>query len=120
VTTPTPDNRATGRAGDRGFTLVEILTVVVILGIVALAVAFTVRGGASGAEAGTCGADARTLADAAGSYLASGQSDTIPAMGSSPNRFELALIDTGFLTQVSTQYDLRADGTVTTNGQPCP
>jgi general secretion pathway protein G len=120
VTTPTPDNRATDTNGDRGFTLVEIITVVVILGIVSAIVTFSVRGASDQAAADPCGADARTLTIAAERYLASGQADTIPAMGASPNRYELALIDTGFLAQVSTQFDLQADGTVTTNGKPCP
>ena len=35
------------------------------------------------------------------------------------DRFELFLIDAGFIEQVSTKYDLQADGTVTTTGQPC-
>ena len=29
------------------------------------------------------------------------------------------LIDAGFIKQVSTKYDLQADGTVTTTGEPC-
>ena len=45
--------------------------------------------------------------------------EMLPAMGFSANRYELALIDAGLLEQVSTTYDLRADGTVVTNGQPC-
>ena len=119
VTTPTPDNSSVSPTRDRGFTLVEIIAVVVILGILSVVVAFSVRGVTDQAEASACGADARTLTMAADSYLAKEQVDTLPAMGTTANRYELALIDAGMLAQVSTRYDLQADGTVTTNGQPC-
>ena len=51
--------------------------------------------------------------------MATNQVTVVPAMGASANRYELTLIDAGVLKQVSTKYDLNADGTVTTNGQPC-
>ena len=43
----------------------------------------------------------------------------LPAIGTSDNRYELFLIDAGFIKQVSTKYDLHEDGTVTTTGEPC-
>lgn len=120
VTTPTSDNSVVSPTRDRGFTLIEIITVVVILGILSVVVAFSVRGVTDQAEASACGADARTLSQVAESYLADEGVDTLPAMGTTPNRYELALIDAGLLAQVSIRYDLQADGTVTTNGQSCP
>jgi prepilin-type N-terminal cleavage/methylation domain-containing protein len=111
--TPSPQRR------DRGFTLVEILVVIVILGILALVVAFSVRGVTEQGETAACGADARTLTRAAEVYMAQESVDVLPAIGASANRYELYLIDAGFITQVSTKYDLQADGTVVTNGQPC-
>ncbi len=33
--------------------------------------------------------------------------DVLPAIGMSDNRYELFLIDAGFIKQVSTKYDLR-------------
>ena len=51
--------------------------------------------------------------------MAQHQVDVLPAMGVTPNRYELSLIDAGLLEQVSTKYDLQADGTAVTNGQPC-
>lgn len=104
---------------DRGFTLVEILIVIVILGVLALAVAFSVRGVTDRGEVAACGADARTLTQSADVYMAQHQVDVLPAMGATPNRYELSLVDAGLLKQVSTKYDLQADGTVVTNGQPC-
>jgi general secretion pathway protein G len=104
---------------DPGFTLLEILVVIVILGILAVVVAFSVRGVTDRGEAAACGADARTLTQSADVYMAQHQVDVLPAMGATPNRYELSLIDAGLLKQISTKYDLQADGTVVTNGQPC-
>ena len=104
---------------DRGFTLVEIIIVIVILGILAVVVAFSVRGVKDRGEVSACGADARTLSTAAEVYMAKEQVSVLPVMGTSANRYELALIDAGLLKQVSTKYDLNEDGTVTTNGDPC-
>ena len=105
---------------DRGFTLVEILVVIVILGILAVVVTFSVRGVTQRGEASACGADSRTLSQAAAVYMAQEQTNAIPAIGTSANRYELFLVDFGLIRQVSTKYDLHADGTVTTSGQPCP
>lgn len=103
---------------DRGFTLVEIVVVIVILGIISV-VAFSVRGVASRSEATACDADARTLETAADVYLTKEQAAVPPAMGASANRYELFLIDAGLLVQVSTKHDLNENGAVTTTGNPC-
>lgn len=55
---------------DKGFTLVELLIVVVILGILATVVVFSVRGITSEAETAGCDADERTLQTAIEAYAA--------------------------------------------------
>ena len=111
--TPSPHGR------DGGFTIVEILVVMVILGILSAVVAFSVRGVTDRGEMAACGADASTLTQAAEVYMAQESVDVLPATGTSANRYEYFLIDAGLIKQVSTKYDLQEDGTVVTNGQPC-
>jgi prepilin-type N-terminal cleavage/methylation domain-containing protein len=104
---------------DRGFTLVEILVVIAILGVVATVVAFSVRGVADEGDESACGADARTLVGAAEVYMAEENVEMLPGIGTGPNRYELFLVDAQLLTQISTKYDLNEDGTVTSTGAPC-
>jgi general secretion pathway protein G len=104
---------------DRGFTLVEILLVVVILGILATVVVFTLRGVTDTSQEVGCNGDARTLTVAADAYMAQKSVTEVPAAGTSPDRYELFLVDVGMIKQVSTYFDLAADGTVTTIGKPC-
>ena len=92
---------------------------IVILGVIAVVVAFSARGVTDRGEVAACGTDARTLTQSADVYMAQHGVDLLPAMGATPTRYELALIDAGLLKQVSTKYDLQEDGTVVTNGQPC-
>lgn len=110
---------ANGPDRDRGFTLVEILVVIVILGILAVVVAFSIRGVTERGEQGACGADARTLTQAADVYMAQKQIEALPSIGTSSNRFELMLVDSGLIKQISVKFDLHEDGTVTSNGNPC-
>ncbi len=97
----------------------EILVVIVILGILSAAVVFTVRGVTDRGEQSACAGDARTLTTAADAYMAQERLVEVPALGTSDDRYELFLVDVGMIKQVSTYFDLAADGTVTTTGEPC-
>ena len=112
----------TTRANDRqerGFTLVEILVVPLVLLVLAIAVTLSLRGSANRSATSACDADARTLTTSATAYMTQQGTNVLPSLGTSTDRFELFLSDAGFIEQVSTKYDLQADGTVTTTGQPC-
>jgi prepilin-type N-terminal cleavage/methylation domain-containing protein len=111
--------KTTHQSQHRGFTFIEVIVVVAILGIISLVVVFSVGGATDRSEVAACGAEARTLIESADAYMTGEQVDVLPAMGSSANRYELALIDAGHLDQVSTKYDLHEDGTVNANGRSC-
>jgi prepilin-type N-terminal cleavage/methylation domain-containing protein len=112
--------KPTHKTQHRGFTFIEVIVVVAILGLVSLVVVFSVGGTTDRRQAAACSAEARTLVESADAYMTAEQVDVLPAMGVSANRYELALIDAGHLDQVSTEYDLHEDGTVTANGRSCP
>ena len=111
--------RVTTPRSESGFSLVEMLIVVVVLGVLATVVVFSVRGLTSKGEESTCGADARTLTTAADVYFAQRQVDVIPATGTDVDRYEQTLVDAGFLKSTSVSYDMAEDGTVSTTGRPC-
>ena len=108
------------RQSDRGFSLVELLVVVALLGILAAITVFTVRGTSASGEERACAADEQTIEKAADYYLAQNQVAAIPATGVGPDRFEQTLVDAGLLKTSSTYFDLADDGTVTATGDPCP
>ncbi len=104
----------------RGFSLVELLVVVAMLGILAAITVFTVRGTSASGEERACAADEQTVEKAADYYLAQNQLNVIPASGAGPDRFEQTLVDAQLLRSTSTYFDLAEDGTVTPTGDPCP
>jgi general secretion pathway protein G len=107
------------RGSDSGFTLVEILIVIVLVGVLSAAVVFAVRGVRDRGEVAACGADARVIATAAEVYLAEEAATTIPPTGTGGDRFEQTLVDAELLKEVSVSHDLAANGTVTASGVPC-
>jgi general secretion pathway protein G len=105
---------------DTGFTLIEVLLVVMILGLLAAVVLFSVRGTTDRGESTACNTDARVLSLAAEAFFAETQLTTIPPTGAGGDQFEATLADGGFLRAASEYYDLVADGSlVTTSGSPC-
>ena len=64
---------------DKGFTLVELLIVIVILGILATVTVFAVRGITSKAKDNSCAAEQRTIETAIEAYYADHQADVTSA-----------------------------------------
>jgi len=60
---------------DKGFTLVELLIVIVILGILATVTVFAVRGITDTGQENACDVEARTLDTAIEAYYAQNQTD---------------------------------------------
>lgn len=111
---------ATKQHQDTGFTLIEVLLVVMILGLLAAVVVFSVRGTTDRGQSAGCSTDARVLSVAAEAFFAESRLSTIPPTGGGPEQYEATLADRGFLRATSGYYDLIADGSLaTTSGSPC-
>lgn len=101
---------------DHGWTLIEILLVVLILGILAAGAVLAVGGLRAEAADSGCSVDDRSLAIAAGAYFAQTDRSSIPATGTDHDRYERTLVSGGFLRNVSTYHDLDATGAATPEG----
>lgn len=98
---------------DDGFTLMELLIVVTILGILASVVALSVSTMTGAADESSCLSDERTLLTAAEAYFAQMSADSIPATGT-VEPYEQTLVEAGFLAATSEYHDLDAAGVVVT------
>jgi len=102
------------KKSDRGFTLVELLIVIVILGILATVTVFAVRGITDQGKASACKADQKTLQVALESYYAQNGSVTFPT--------EAQLVSAQLLRGESANFDIDGAGLVipapNVNGQP--
>ena len=98
---------------DGGFTLVELMIVILILGILASVVVVAASGMRTDAAGAGCDSDLRIVGTAAEAYFAHTQSDVIPATGVGDDRYEQTLVEGGYLRAVSDYYDLDADGVAT-------
>lgn len=122
------DRQANGRyqgmrrsTSDDGFSLVELLIVIVVLGFLSAIVVFSVRGITDRGESSACSEDARILATAVESYFAQTESSVIPALGASDGQeYERSLVNAELLRDVSAFYEVDADGEVTPEADgPC-
>lgn len=110
----------TGQQGDRGFTLTELLLVIVVLGVLATVVIASVSGVTKDATKSSCESDAHVLQTASEAFFAQRATTTIAPSGSGPDSYEVGLVDEGFLREPSTYYDLDQWGALTpAANSPC-
>jgi general secretion pathway protein G len=88
---------------DRGFTLVELLIVIVILGVLAAVTVFAVRGVTGRGEVSACAADKNTIQVAVEAYHAQNGLDATNMN---------MLVTGGFLKSTSPNYTLDLTGNV--------
>ena len=89
---------------DKGFTLVELLIVIVILGILATVTVFAVRGITDQGQTSACAADKKTLQVAVEAFIAqNGSAGTGALAVTEPN-----LVTGGLLVAESTSYNVGA------------
>jgi len=91
---------------DKGFTLVELLIVVVILGILATVTVFGVRGITDKGQQSACDTDKKVLETAVETWYA----DQSPATAGDPT--EAKLVTAQFLRSLSNLYDVGIAGAV--------
>ena len=101
------------RQHDNGFTLIELVMVVVVLGILAGVVAFGMGSVANGTKDGPCEIDRRTLVGATAIYLSKHGGTTIPPANPSPDGYEQTLVDADLLESTSVFHRLDATGLIT-------
>lgn len=91
---------------DEGFTLVELLVVVVIMGVLATVSVLGVRGLTDRGQASACESDRRVVEVAVETWFAD------ESLATSGTLTEAALVDAQLLRDESTLHDVQADGTV--------
>lgn len=95
-----------------GFTLVELLIVIIVLGILSTVVIMSVRGITDRGEKASCDGDRRTLSVAVEAYFAELGGVTIGPTGTDADRYERTLTNQGLLKEPSVLYDIDTDGEI--------
>ncbi len=121
---------------DKGFTLVELLIVIVILGILATVTVFAVRGITDQGQQSACDADRKTLQTATEAFfaqfggtiipvndtqqtaaytaaVAAGTADPLPTPPAADFETEQTLMASKLIVEASGNYDVSAAGVVT-------
>ena len=118
----------TSSTKDKGFTLVELLIVIVILGILATVTVFAVRGITTRGQSSACQADRNTLETAAEAWFANNAASVIPN-ATAQNVTDMAALSPAVLITQSPEGKLVVDGLMrsqspnyilTTNGGVTP
>lgn len=107
----------------QGFSLIEVLLVVLVVGLLGGVVVSTTDDEPRDPVevARECAAEARRLQEATDTYFTGRTLRAIPAADTSPDGYELTLVEAGVLTAVSTLYDLDTLGErVPADGAACP
>lgn len=104
-------NAERNRVAD-GFTLIEVLIVIVILGILATVVVFAVGGVTGQGEDSICATDESTLATAIEAYKAVNETKVLPSTGAAPGGYEVTLVNAGVLRAPSVYWNFNAAGDV--------
>lgn len=96
---------------DEGFSLIELLIVIIVLGILATVVVFSVRGITDKGQDSACQEDARIMATAVEAYFAQELTGgSIPATGTGSARYETTLVNAELLRENSEYWDVAAEG----------
>ncbi len=99
-----PEARRRHRHAPAGFTLIELVVVVVVLGVIAAVVVVSLRGSTPKAQAGACAIERRSLRESLGNFRAQRDRDPTAAEG-----FGL-LVDDGFLATAPASSSWLYDG----------
>jgi type II secretory pathway pseudopilin PulG len=97
---------------DSGHTGIEMVATLGVVGVLGSVVALMITGMTTQAAGSSCDADAAAMATAATTYLAVEHTMILPEVGATADRYELALVESGFLRTVSADFDVTVTGAV--------